>query len=90
MIEPVPLIDVIVEEGAVGGFGAAIMHHLALRGLLDGGLRLRSMTLPDRFIDHGTPSGQIVEAGLSAKDIVATALSALGHEQPSPVAVGAQ
>jgi 1-deoxy-D-xylulose-5-phosphate synthase len=68
-----------VEEGSVGGFGAAVMQHLALRGLLDGGLKLRPMTLPDRFIDHGTPAGQIIEAGLSAKDIVGTALGALGH-----------
>ena len=70
---------IIIEEGSVGGFGAAVMQHLALRGLLDGGLKLRPMTLPDRFIDHGTPAGQIIEAGLSAKDIVATALGALGH-----------
>ena len=67
-----------VEEGAVGGFGAAVMQHLALRGLLDGGLRIRPMTLPDRFIDHNTPAAQMIEAGLGAKDIVATALSALG------------
>src|SRR3954454_22144239 len=82
---------IIVEEGSVGGFGAAVMHHLAARGLLDGALRLRSMTLPDRFIDHGTPAGQLVEAGLSAKDIVATALNALGRglEQSGPIAVPA-
>ena len=47
------------------------------------------MMLPDRFIDHGTPAGQIIEAGLGAKDIVATALHALGHgeEQAPPVAL---
>jgi len=78
---------VIVEEGAVGGFGAAVMHHLAARGLLDGPLRLRPMTLPDRFIDHGTPAGQLIEAGLSAKDIVVTALQALGHEQTNPASL---
>ena len=79
---------ILVEEGAVGGFGAAVMHHLSGCGLLDGGLKLRSMVLPDRFIDHGTPAGQIIEAGLSAKDIVATALRALGQgmEQSPPVA----
>src|SRR4051794_3121221 len=82
---------VIVEEGAVGGFGAAVMQHLSSRGLLDGGLRLRSMTLPDRFIDHGSPAGQMIEAGLSAKDIVTTALNALGRglEQSGPIAVPA-
>ena len=83
---------VIVEEGAVGGFGAAVMQHLSARGLLDGGLKLRLMTLPDRFIDHGTPAGQIIEAGLSAKDIVGTALEALGRgmQQPAPIAVPAR
>ncbi len=71
---------IIIEEGSVGGFGAAVMQHLAQRGLLDGALRIRPMTLPDVFIDHGTPAGQMIEAGLSAKHIVATALSALGHD----------
>ncbi len=52
-------------------------------------VKVRSMTLPDRFIDHGTPAGQIIEAGLGAKDIVATALTALGQglERPTTVAV---
>jgi len=71
---------VIVEEGSIGGFGAAILQHLAQRGLLDGGVRVRSMTLPDRFIDHNAPAAQIIEAGLGAKEIVATALNALGKE----------
>ena len=71
---------IIVEEGSVGGFGSAVMHHLSRQGLLDGGLRLRSLTLPDRFIDHNSPATQIIEAGLGAKDIVAAALSALGRD----------
>ena len=71
---------VIVEEGSIGGFGAAVLQHLARRGLLDGGVRVRSMTLPDVFIDHNTPAAQMIEAGLSAKDIVATAMSALGND----------
>ena len=80
---------IIIEEGSIGGFGAAILQHLASRGLLDGDVKVRSMTLPDRFIDHGTPAGQIIEAGLGAKDIVATALTALGQglERPTTVAV---
>ncbi len=73
---------IIVEEGSIGGFGAAILQHLAMRGLLDGGVRIRSMTLPDRFIDHNAPAAQIIEAGLGAKDIVATAMGALGKEAP--------
>ena len=70
-----------IEEGSLGGFGAAVMQHLALRGLLDGNLRIRPMTLPDRFIDHNSPAAQIIEAGLGAKDIVTTALSALGQDK---------
>ncbi|MBN8929089.1 MAG: 1-deoxy-D-xylulose-5-phosphate synthase [Rhodospirillales bacterium 69-11] len=67
-----------IEEGAAGGFGSAVMHHLAWRGLLDGGLKVRPMVMPDIFIDHDSQAKQIAVAGLSAKDIVATALSAIG------------
>jgi len=75
---------IIIEEGSIGGFGAAVLQHLALRGLLDGGVRVRSMTLPDRFIDHNTPAAQMIEAGLGAKDIVATAMGALGKDAAKP------
>ncbi len=75
---------IIIEEGSIGGFGAVILQHLAMRGLLDGGVRVRSMTLPDRFIDHNTPSAQIIEAALGAKDIVATAMAALGKDASKP------
>jgi 1-deoxy-D-xylulose-5-phosphate synthase len=71
---------VIVEEGSIGGFGAQVLQHLAMRGLLDGGVKVRSMTLPDYFIDHNTPAAQIVEAKLGAKDIVATVINALGQQ----------
>ncbi|MBE7212685.1 MAG: 1-deoxy-D-xylulose-5-phosphate synthase, partial [Gluconacetobacter diazotrophicus] len=66
-----------VEEGAAGGFGSMVMHHLAATGLLDQ-VRIRPLTLPDRFIDHHTPAAQIAEAGLDARSIVQAALSALG------------
>ncbi len=72
---------VVIEEGSIGGFGAAILQHLSGCGLLDGGVRVRSMTLPDRFIDHSTPAAQIIEAGLGAKDIVATVMKALGKDE---------
>ncbi len=49
---------VTIEDGSVGGFGAAVMQHLAWAGLLDGGLRVRPMVLPDRFLDHDTPAKQ--------------------------------
>jgi 1-deoxy-D-xylulose-5-phosphate synthase len=74
-----------VEEGAVGGFAAAVMQHLAWRGLLDGQTRIRPMLLPDRFIDHDTQPRQLAAAGLDAAHIVATVTNALGL----PVAVGA-
>jgi 1-deoxy-D-xylulose-5-phosphate synthase len=66
-----------VEEASAGGFGSAVMHHLAWAGLLDQGLRFRPMTLPDRFIDHAAPGVQLAEAGLDARAIVRTALHAL-------------
>ena len=70
-----------IEEGAIGGFAAQVMHFLAHAGMFDRGLKFRPMVLPDRFIDHGTPRGQYQEAGLCAPDIVACALAALGREE---------
>ena len=67
---------VTIEEGSVGGFGSAVMQHLAMTGLLDG-VKIRPLVLPDRFIDHNTPAAQMVEAGLAAKDIVAAVLRAM-------------
>ncbi len=68
-----------LEEGAVGGFASHVLQFLATSGLLDHGLKVRPMTLPDRFIEHDTPQRQYADAGLDAKAIVATALSALGQ-----------
>jgi 1-deoxy-D-xylulose-5-phosphate synthase len=71
---------VTVEEGSIGGFGSQVQQHLLNLGSLDTGrLRLRSLVLPDRFIDHGTPAGQYAEAGLSAEGIVGASLKALGQ-----------
>jgi 1-deoxy-D-xylulose-5-phosphate synthase len=69
-----------VEEGAIGGFSAQVMHHLAHQGLMDRGLKMRPMVLPDRFIDHDTPERQYDEARLNARHIVETVLAALGRE----------
>ncbi|HVB69735.1 MAG TPA: 1-deoxy-D-xylulose-5-phosphate synthase [Acetobacteraceae bacterium] len=68
---------IIIEEGSIGGFSSAVLHHLACRGLLDRGLKVRPMVLPDRFLDHDSQAKQLALAGLSAKDIVATALAAI-------------
>ena len=72
-----------VEQGARGGFGAHVLHHLAETGMLDSGLRVRTMTLPDRFIDQASPAAMYAQAGLTADDIAATALRALGVEAPA-------
>ena len=69
---------VTVEEGASGGFGAAVLTHLAQTGRLDRGLKVRTMTMPDAFFEHAKPEDQMAEAHLSASDIAATAISALG------------
>ena len=69
-----------IEEGSMNGFGGLVMHHLALAGLLDGGLKFRPMTLPDIWIDHESPKKQYDIAGLNAPQIVTMALSALGKE----------
>jgi 1-deoxy-D-xylulose-5-phosphate synthase len=70
-----------LEEGSVGGFGSIVLHDLAVSGLLDHGVKIRPMVLPDRFLDHDTPAKQYEAAGLTARHIVATALRALGVEE---------
>ncbi|KAF3775194.1 putative 1-deoxy-D-xylulose-5-phosphate synthase 2 [Nymphaea thermarum] len=67
-----------VEEGSIGGFGSHVIHFLSLNGLLDGNLKIRSMVLPDRYLDHGSPQDQMDEAGLSSRHIAATVCSLLG------------
>ena len=79
-----------IEEGSIGGFGSFVQQFM-----LDDGparrrasVRLRSLVLPDRFIEHGTPPGQCEEVGLDARGIVAAVMRALGGAQ-RPVAVRA-
>ena len=69
-----------VEQGARGGFGAMVLHDLAGEGLLDGNLAVRTMTLPDRFIDQAAPDAMYADAGMTATDIAATALQAVGQK----------
>ncbi len=70
---------VTIEEGSVGGFATQVLQFLATSGQLDGGLKIRPMMLPDRFIDHDKPELQYEEAGLDATSIVAAVLMALGR-----------
>jgi 1-deoxy-D-xylulose-5-phosphate synthase len=60
-----------VEQGSTGGFGAMVLHHLAMSGQLDRGGAVRTMTLPDRFIDQASPAQMYGWAGLAATDIAA-------------------
>ncbi|MEM6477801.1 MAG: 1-deoxy-D-xylulose-5-phosphate synthase [Pseudomonadota bacterium] len=69
---------VTIEEGAAGGFGAQVAALLAQEGGLDGGLRLRMMTLPDRFIGQGSPDEMYRDAGLDAAHIAAVVRDVLG------------
>ena len=62
-----------VEQGAEGGFGARVLRHLADSGTLDRGLAIRTMTLPDRFIDQAGPAQMYADAGLTADEIAARA-----------------
>ena len=58
---------VTIEEGAVGGFGAQVLHFLANEGLLRPGLEIRTMTLPDIFQEHDDPARQYETAGLGGR-----------------------
>ena len=69
-----------IEEGAAGGFGSQVLHFLATEGILDNGVKIRPMVLPDVFIDQDKPYNQYETAGLNARHVVATALQALGRE----------
>jgi 1-deoxy-D-xylulose-5-phosphate synthase len=67
-----------IEEGSIGGFGAAVMQTLADHGVFDRGMKFRAMILPDTFIDQDSPNAMYVTAGLDTKGIVAKVFEALG------------
>jgi 1-deoxy-D-xylulose-5-phosphate synthase len=69
-----------IEEGSIGGFGSFVMQTLAEHGALDRGLKVRSMVLPDTFIDQDSPAAMYALAGLDAKGIVKKAFEALGKD----------
>jgi 1-deoxy-D-xylulose-5-phosphate synthase len=66
-----------LEQGAEGGFGSVVLHHLARRGLLDKGLAVRPLTLPDRFIHQGSADQMYGDAGLTVDEICITCLNIL-------------
>jgi 1-deoxy-D-xylulose-5-phosphate synthase len=72
-----------IEEGSSGGFGASVLHELSREGLLDRGLKVRTLVLPDRFIDQDKPHVMYEKAGLNASGIVASVFAALGRDLTS-------
>ena len=79
-----------IEEGSIGGFGSFVQQHMLDAGLLDSGkLRLRSMVLPDRFIEQGTPAGQYRDAGLDEQAILTLVDQVLGRGRPTKAAARA-
>jgi 1-deoxy-D-xylulose-5-phosphate synthase len=70
-----------VEEGSIGGFGSHVLHYLAEEGLLDRGLKVRTLVLPDVFIDHGKPEVMYEHAGLQCGGIVKAVFAALGRDE---------
>ncbi|MEN0040874.1 MAG: 1-deoxy-D-xylulose-5-phosphate synthase, partial [Pseudomonadota bacterium] len=67
-----------VEEGSTGGFGAMVLHHLAATGLLEHGLKIRTMTMPDIYVDQMSPARMVELAGLDRAGILKTVFEALG------------
>jgi len=81
---------VTIEEGAVGGLGAHVLTLASDDGLIDGGLKLRTMRLPDLFQDQDKPEKQYADAGLDAAAIVDTVLKALRHNSAGVEEAGAR
>ena len=69
-----------IEEGSIGGFASRVFDHLIRNDLIPPSLKIRPMTLPDKFQDQASPYDMYEEAQLNAKHIEATALAALGEE----------
>jgi 1-deoxy-D-xylulose-5-phosphate synthase len=78
-----------VEEGSIGGFGSHVLQALAEARLLEGGLKVRAMILPDVFIDHGHPYQMYESAGLNASSITRTAMTALSEVRGSQYRIAA-
>ncbi|MBP2235420.1 1-deoxy-D-xylulose-5-phosphate synthase [Sinorhizobium kostiense] len=69
-----------IEEGAIGGFASHVLHFLAEEGLLDGGLRVRPMVIPDIWMEQAKPEAMYARAGLDSAGIVSTVFKALGQK----------
>ncbi len=74
-----------IEEGAVGGFASHVLAYLEKSGALDRGIKVRTLTMPDRFVDQGKPEAMYADAGLDAAGIVTAVFAALGRDTPAAV-----
>ncbi len=83
-------VAVTIEEGAIGGLGAHVLTLASDQGLIDAGLKLRTMRLPDVFQDQDKPELQYAEAGLNADGIVDTVLKALRWNEATTAGGGAR
>jgi 1-deoxy-D-xylulose-5-phosphate synthase len=72
-----------IEEGSAGGFGAHVLQFMAGNGLLDNGLKVRTLTMPDEWVEQSKPEKMYSDAGLDRKGIVSTVFQALGRDETS-------
>jgi len=79
---------VTIEEGAIGGFGSHVLDYLSNEGLLENGLKVRTLKLPDIFQDQNNPDVMYQEAGLCARDIIEVTLTALRRNDTSSSSIG--
>jgi 1-deoxy-D-xylulose-5-phosphate synthase len=70
-----------IEEGAVGGFGSHVLQFLAHEGLLDNGLKIRPLVLPDIWMEQAKPEAMYAKAGLDRAGIVSTVFKTLGQKE---------
>ncbi len=71
-----------IEEGSVGGFASHVLAYLERSGALERGIKVRSLTMPDRFVEQGKPETMYADAGLDAAGIVTAVFAALGRSTP--------
>ena len=70
-----------IEEGSIGGFGSYVLHCLAEHGALEGGVKVRTLVLPDIYLDHDKPERMYAQAGLDADAIVKKVFDVIGTEE---------
>ncbi|MEJ1159244.1 1-deoxy-D-xylulose-5-phosphate synthase [Prosthecomicrobium sp. N25] len=75
---------VTVEEGSPNGFGATVLQHLAACGLLDNGLKIRTLAFPDDYLEHDQPAAMHARIGIDARGIVGAVVAALGLDRAAP------